>query len=72
MLSNPVYFKPFRGARREVSGATLEREGAAREEEDTRTFLQVLWRWLVNGPFIREVFAVEDFNYRASSWICTK
>lgn len=37
MLSNPVYFKPFRGARREVSGATLEREGAARQE-DMRTF----------------------------------
>lgn len=29
MLSNPVCCKPFRGARREVSGATLEREGAA-------------------------------------------
>lgn len=38
MLSNPVYFKPFRGARREVSGATLEREGAARQEENMRTF----------------------------------
>lgn len=28
MLSNPVYSKPFRRARQEVTGATLGREGA--------------------------------------------
>lgn len=27
MLSNPVYSKPFRRARQEVTGATLRREG---------------------------------------------
>lgn len=35
MLANPVCRKPFRGARREVSGATLEREGAASQGENT-------------------------------------
>lgn len=33
MLSNPVCRKPFRGARQEVSGAALEREGAANKGE---------------------------------------
>lgn len=28
MLSNPIYCKPFRKARQEVTGATLGREGA--------------------------------------------
>lgn len=32
MLSNPVYSKPFRGAPREVTGATLGWEGAHRGE----------------------------------------
>lgn len=38
MLSNPVYSKPFRGARRqEVSGAALEEGGTGLSAEETWT-----------------------------------
>lgn len=75
MLSNPVCCKPFRGARREVSGATLEREGAASQEENMQAFPQVLWTWLVNDDaFIREKVPglEEQCNYRAPSQTCLK
>lgn len=75
MLSNPVCRKPFRGARREVSGAALEREGAANQEENMQTFPQVPWTWLVrDDAFIREKVPAlgEQCNYRVPSLICLK
>lgn len=75
MLSNPVCCKPFRGARREVSGAILEREGAASQEENMQTCPQVLWTCSVrDDAFIREkVPALKDqCNYRVLSRNCLK